>query len=94
MQLAYYKLPFIITILAGLLPWITSFPILGIATWLPETIAIGIFIKLSLSNRRNASITVFYMCIFSVFVIQMLVCSHLILKIGVSHTKLKYTELS
>ena len=72
MQLAYYKLPFIITILAGLLPWVTSFPILGIATWLPETIAIGIFIKIALSNRRNASINVFYICIFSVFVIQML----------------------
>ena len=53
MKFKIYQLPFMLIILAMPIPWASSFPSLGLVTWLPEMVAIFIYLYMFSSGKFN-----------------------------------------
>jgi hypothetical protein len=73
MRLKYYKFPFMITLLASILPWVTTFSGLGLLTWFPEIIALLAFIYFAFSARRSPSLNVVHIFIICIFAFHLLI---------------------
>jgi hypothetical protein len=71
--LKYYKLPFIITLLTGILPWVVRFPFFGPLTWFPEIFCSLVFVYLLFSSRRSLTLNAVHLFIIYIFVYKLII---------------------